>query len=44
MLFNLKLNHPTQKDGGGSINKKDTHIVVQFFGICLWSVVVNRPI
>ena len=30
MLFNLKLNHPTAKDGGGSINKKDTHIVVQF--------------
>ena len=36
MLFNLISNHPTQIDGGGSIYKKDTHIVVQFFGICLW--------
>jgi len=31
MLFNLKLNPQPEKDGGGSINKKDTHIVEKKF-------------
>ena len=33
----------TEKDGGRVDIIKSTHIVVQFFGNCLWSVMVKVP-
>ena len=41
--LNLIPNPQTEKDGGRVDIIKSTHIVVQFFGNCLWSVMLKVP-